>query len=123
MLPGEVAEGAEEIVIDEEKEKSLYLLEYDVYNVGSGILIGRIYYLKKRFILGGRCWETAQIVEKEKKVYATFIGNAPVVAKVFEGKGAGNYNYLLAPVLKKRINKLFAYLRICIEFASLASLV
>jgi len=77
--------------------------EYDVHNVGTGRLIGRIYHLKKRFILGGRCWETAQIVEKEKKVYATFIGNAPAVAKVFEGKGAGNYNYLLAPVLKRRI--------------------
>lgn len=77
--------------------------EYDVHNVGTGRLIGRIYHLKKRFILGGRCWETAQIVEKEKKVYATFISNAPAVAKVFEGKGAGNYNYLLAPVLKRRI--------------------
>ncbi len=77
--------------------------EYDVYDVASGRLIGRIFYLKKRFILGGRCWELVQIVEKEKKVYARDIGNAPAVAKIFEGKGEGNYSYLLASILKKRI--------------------
>ena len=32
-----------------------------------------------------------------------FTGKAPAVAKVFEGKGAGNYNYLLAPVLKQKL--------------------
>jgi len=77
--------------------------EYDVYDVASGRLIGRVFYLKKRFILGGRCWELVQIVEKEKKVYARDVGNVPAVAKIFEGKGDGNYNYLLAPILKKRI--------------------
>jgi len=77
--------------------------EYDVYDVASGRLIGRIFYLKNRFILGGRCWELVQIAEKEKKVYARDIGNAPAVAKIFEGKGDGNYSYLLAPILKKRI--------------------
>lgn len=77
--------------------------EYDVYDIGSSRLIGRIYHLKKKFILGGRCWETVQIVEKDKKLYAAYIGNTPAVAKVFEGKGAGNYNYLLAPVLKKKV--------------------
>ena len=77
--------------------------EYDVYDVASGRLIGRVFYLKKRFILGGRCWELVQIAEKEKKVYARDIGTAPAVAKIFEGKGEGNYSYLLAPILKKRI--------------------
>ncbi len=77
--------------------------EYDVYDVATGRLVGRIYYLKKKFVLGGRCWEMVQVVEKEKKIYARYIGNTPTVAKVFEGKGAGNYNYLLASVLKKRI--------------------
>lgn len=77
--------------------------EYDVYDVAGGRLIGRVFYLKKRFILGGRCWELVQIAEKEKKIYARDIGNAPGVAKIFEGKGEGNYSYLLAPILKKRI--------------------
>ncbi len=77
--------------------------EYDVYDVVSGRLVGRVFYLKKRFILGGRCWELVQIVEKEKKIYARDIGSAPAVAKIFEGKGEGNYSYLLAPILKERI--------------------
>lgn len=77
--------------------------EYDVYDIVSGRLVGRVFYLKKRFILGGRCWELVQTVEKEKKIYARDIGSAPAVAKVFEGKGEGNYSYFLAPVLKKRI--------------------
>lgn len=74
--------------------------EYGVYDVAQGNLIGRIYYLVEKFILGGRCWQKVRVLEKEKKVYAKFIGRGPTFAKVFEGKGAGNYNYLLAPVLK-----------------------
>ena len=77
--------------------------EYDVTDVGTSRLIGRIFHLKKRFILGGCCWESVRIDEKAKIVYAKYIGNTPAVAKVFEGKGAGNYNFLLAPVLKKKI--------------------
>ena len=52
-------------------------------------------------MLGGRCWQINQIVESEKKVYAKCIGEAPAVTKIFEGKGAGSYNYLLAPVIKR----------------------
>jgi ATP-dependent Lhr-like helicase len=77
--------------------------EYDVYDIASNKLIGRIFHLKSRFILGGRCWETVQVAEKDKRVYAKYIGDTPAVAQVFEGKGAGNYNYLLAPILKDRI--------------------
>ena len=77
--------------------------EYDVFDVGTTRLIGRIFHLKKRFILGGRCWETVRIVDTEKKVYARDIGSSPAVAKVFEGKGDGNYAYTLAPVLLKRL--------------------
>jgi len=77
--------------------------EYDVHDIGVGRLVGRIFHLKKRFVLGGSCWETVRIDVKEKRVYAKYIRNLPAVAKVFEGKGAGNYNYLLAPVLKMRI--------------------
>uniref|UniRef100_A0A7C4TH24 DEAD/DEAH box helicase n=1 Tax=candidate division WOR-3 bacterium TaxID=2052148 RepID=A0A7C4TH24_UNCW3 len=76
--------------------------EYDVYDINQGSLIGRIYYLLDRFILGGRCWEKVKVLEKEKKVYARFIGEGPEFSKVFEGKGAGNYNYLLSVVLKKQ---------------------
>jgi ATP-dependent Lhr-like helicase len=77
--------------------------EFDVFDITSGAMIGKIFYLREKFILGGKCWQTVQISEKEKKVYAKFIGDASAVAKIFEGKGAGNYNYLLAPVLKNRI--------------------
>lgn len=77
--------------------------EYDVFDVGTTRLIGRIFHLKKRFILGGRCWETVKIVDTEKRVFARDIGSSPAVAKVFEGKGDGNYAYTLAPVLLKRL--------------------
>jgi ATP-dependent Lhr-like helicase len=76
--------------------------EYDVFDVNQGNLIGRIFYLHDQFILGGRCWQKVQVLEKEKKVYARFIRNGPAFAKIFEGKGAGNYNYRLAPVLRDR---------------------
>jgi len=76
--------------------------EYDVYDISTGIMIGRIYYLLERFILGGKCWEKVNVLEKEKKVYARFIGEGPEFSKIFEGKGAGNYNYLLSAVLKNR---------------------
>ena len=75
--------------------------EYDVYDVATGNLMGRIYYVLEKFILGGRCWEKVRVIEKEKKVYAKYVSSAPAITKIFEGKGAGNYNYLLAPVLKK----------------------
>ncbi len=77
--------------------------EYDVFDVGTTRIIGRVFHLKKRFILGGRCWETVRIVDTEKRVYARDIGSSPGVAKVFEGKGDGNYAYTLAPVLLKRL--------------------
>jgi ATP-dependent Lhr-like helicase len=77
--------------------------EYDVYDVAQGNLIGRIFHVRELFILGGRCWQIVQIIEKEKKIYARCLGNAPGIAQVFEGKGAGNYSFLLAPVLKQRM--------------------
>ncbi|MEO0215766.1 MAG: DEAD/DEAH box helicase [candidate division WOR-3 bacterium] len=77
--------------------------EYSVYDISQGNLIGRIYYLLKRFILGGRCWERVKVLESEKKVYARVIGEGPEFAKIFEGKGAGNYNYLLSAVLKAKL--------------------
>ncbi|MGB9719972.1 MAG: DEAD/DEAH box helicase [bacterium] len=82
--------------------------EYAVFDISTGIMIGRIYYLLEKFILGGKCWEKVQVMEKEKKVYARFIGEGPEFSKIFEGKGAGNYNYLLSAVLK---NKFFAELQ------------
>ncbi|UCG90829.1 MAG: DEAD/DEAH box helicase [candidate division WOR-3 bacterium] len=77
--------------------------EYDVFDVTSGSFIGRIFYLQEQFILGGKCWQIVQMSEREKKVYAKFIGHASKVAKIFEGKGAGNYDYLLSTILKKKI--------------------
>ncbi len=76
--------------------------EYDVYEISSGVLIGRIFYLLEKFILGGKCWQKVQVLEKEKKVYARCIGEGPEFSKIFEGKGAGNYNYLLSTILKNR---------------------
>lgn len=77
--------------------------EYDVIDGGNGQLIGRIFHLKQQFILGGRCWEIVRIDDPNKKVYAACRGNAPAIAKIFEGKGAGNYSFMLAPELKKRV--------------------
>ncbi len=76
--------------------------EYDVFDISTGILIGRIFYLHDRFILGGRCWAKVNVMEKEKKVYARFVGDGPEFSRIFEGKGAGNYNYLFSAVLKNR---------------------
>jgi ATP-dependent Lhr-like helicase len=76
--------------------------EYDVYDINTGNLVGRIYYLLERFILGGKCWEKVNVLEKEKKVYARFISEGPAFSKIFEGKGAGNYNYLLSVLLKRK---------------------
>jgi len=77
--------------------------EYDVFNVTLGNRVGRIFHLREKFVLGGRCWQIAEIVEKEKKVYARCIGDASAVTKIFEGKGAGSYYYQLAPVIKQRV--------------------
>jgi ATP-dependent Lhr-like helicase len=77
--------------------------EYDVFNADSQKQIGRIFHLKQRFILGGCCWETVRIADKEKRVYARYIGASPAVSKIFEGKGDGNYSYTIAPVIKQRI--------------------
>jgi len=77
--------------------------EYDVIDAGTERLIGRIFHVKQQFILGGRCWEIVRIDESNKKIYAVFRGNAPAIAKVFEGKGAGNYSFMLAPELKTRV--------------------
>lgn len=77
--------------------------EYDVFNVDTQSLVGRIFHLKNKFILGGCCWETIRISESDKRVYAKYIGASPAVAKIFEGKGDGNYSYMLAPILKQRV--------------------
>ncbi|KPK63557.1 hypothetical protein AMJ83_06530 [candidate division WOR_3 bacterium SM23_42] len=76
--------------------------EYDVFNVTSGTLLGRIFHLREKFVLGGKCWQIASITEKEKKVYAKCVGEASAVTKIFEGKGAGSYNYRLAPIIKEK---------------------
>lgn len=76
--------------------------EYDVFNVTSGTLVGRIFHLREKFVLGGKCWQIANITEKEKKVYAKCVGEASAVTKIFEGKGAGSYNYRLAPIVKEK---------------------
>ncbi|MGB7054658.1 MAG: DEAD/DEAH box helicase [bacterium] len=75
--------------------------EYDVFNAALGNMVGRVFHLREKFVLGGKCWQISQIAEKEKKVYARCIGDASAVTKIFEGKGAGSYNYLLAPTIKR----------------------
>ncbi|UCD19166.1 MAG: DEAD/DEAH box helicase [candidate division WOR-3 bacterium] len=76
--------------------------EYDVFSETLGTHVGRIFHLRERFVLGGKCWQVSQIIEKDKKVFARCIGDAPAVTKIFEGKGAGSYNFRLAPVIKSR---------------------
>ncbi|HEC77548.1 MAG TPA: DEAD/DEAH box helicase [candidate division WOR-3 bacterium] len=77
--------------------------EFDVFNLETDELIGRVFYVKKRFILGGRCWETVRVRDKKKKIYARLLGDMDGAVKIFEGKGEGNYNYLLSPLLKKKL--------------------
>jgi ATP-dependent Lhr-like helicase len=77
--------------------------EYDVFDTAQGNRIGRVFHLQNIFILGGRCWQIVKILEKEKRVYAQYLRQAPGVAKIFEGKGAGSYHYLMAPVLKGKL--------------------
>lgn len=73
--------------------------EYDVIDAENGNRVGRIFYLLERFILGGRCWQRLRVDEAGKKLYARRIAAGPEFSKVFEGKGAGNYSYQLAPLL------------------------
>lgn len=77
--------------------------EYNVVDMATGRMVGRVFHLRNRFILAGKCWETVKIDQKEKAVYVKYVRNLPAVAKVFEGKGEGNYNYLLANVFKKEL--------------------
>ena len=76
--------------------------EYDVINVSLGTMVGRVFHLREKFILSGKCWQISRIDEKEKRVYARCTGDASAVTKVFEGKGAGSYNFRMAPVIKDK---------------------
>ncbi|MEO0183902.1 MAG: DEAD/DEAH box helicase [candidate division WOR-3 bacterium] len=76
--------------------------EYEVLDTSTGTPVGRIYYLREKFILGGRYWEKVEVKEKERRVFARCIEDGPEFSKIFEGKGAGNYNYLLSVLLKQR---------------------
>ncbi|MEO0092845.1 MAG: hypothetical protein ABIK67_01115, partial [candidate division WOR-3 bacterium] len=75
---------------------------YDVYDISSNTHIGKIYYLAKRFILGGRTWELVEKKEKERKVLAQRIGEVDGTTKLFEGTGTGGYYYQLASVIKQK---------------------
>ncbi len=76
--------------------------EYEVYDVAKDTPVGKIFYPKETFILSGKCWQTVNVSDDKKRIYAKAIGDTTDYEKVFEGKGAGNYNYLLAPVIKKK---------------------
>lgn len=76
--------------------------EYEVYDITGGSIIGKIFYPAENFILSGKCWQRVKILENEKRVYAKVVNKTSEFTKVFEGKGAGNYNYLLAPVIKRK---------------------
>jgi ATP-dependent Lhr-like helicase len=76
--------------------------DYDVINVSLGTMVGRVFHLREKFVLGGKCWQISRIDEKEKKVYARCTGDASAVTKVFEGKGAGSYNFRMASVIKSK---------------------
>jgi ATP-dependent helicase Lhr and Lhr-like helicase len=75
---------------------------YDVYDISNNTHIGKIFYLSKRFILGGRTWEMVEKQEKEKKVLAQRIAEAEGSTKLFEGTGTGGYYYRLASVIKQK---------------------
>ncbi len=77
--------------------------EYDVFDISQNRIIGRIFYVRNQFILGGRCWQTVQVQQKERRVYAKYVQDIPALARIFEGKGERTYNYLLAPILKSKL--------------------
>jgi len=76
--------------------------EYDVINVSLGTMVGRVFHLREKFVLSGKCWQISRIDEKEKRVYARCTGDASAVTKVFEGKGTGSYNFRMAPAIKDK---------------------
>lgn len=75
---------------------------YDVYNASNNTHIGKIFYLSKHFILGGRTWEIVEKKEKERKVLAKPISEASGTTKLFEGTGSGGYYYRLASIIKQK---------------------
>lgn len=77
--------------------------EYNVVNVANDSSVGRVFYPQDTFILGGAFWQTVSVKEAEKTLYAKYAGNGPEFAKIFEGKGAGNYQYGLAKLLKQKL--------------------
>ncbi len=75
---------------------------YDVYDINNNAPVGKIFYLSKQFILGGKTWEMVGKEEKAKRVIARRIGDASGTTKLFEGTGTGGYYYRLASVIKHR---------------------
>jgi ATP-dependent Lhr-like helicase len=76
---------------------------YDVYDISNNNHIGKIFYLSKHFILGGRNWEMVEKKEKERKVLAKQISEVSGTTKLFEGTGSGGYYYRLASVIKQKL--------------------
>jgi ATP-dependent Lhr-like helicase len=76
---------------------------YEVYDVGSGLHIGTVFFVYHHFVLGGRSWELVEHREKEKRLMVRPLAAVSTNTKVFEGTGTGGYSYKLAPVLKARL--------------------
>jgi len=76
---------------------------YEVYDVTCGRHLGTVFFLFRRFMLGGRTWETVEFKEKEKRVLVRPLEDVGATTKVFEGTGTVGYGYRIALMLKNRL--------------------
>jgi ATP-dependent Lhr-like helicase len=77
--------------------------EYEVFDAASHTRIGRIFYLRRQFILGGRCWELVEVKEKERRAFVRLVKSLGATTKIFEGTGTPGYSHQMAVEIKKRI--------------------
>ncbi len=77
--------------------------KYEVRDVGTGRQLGTVFFLMRRFMLGGRAWETVEFRERERRILVRPLRGAGATAEVFEGTGTGGYGYRMAGELKSRL--------------------
>ncbi len=77
--------------------------EYEIFDAATHTRIGRIFYLKQRFILGGRSWELVEVKEKERRAFVRLVKELSGTTKIFEGTGTPGYSTQLALAIKKKV--------------------
>jgi ATP-dependent Lhr-like helicase len=77
--------------------------KYDVFDVSTRRHLGTVFFLFRRFVLGGRTWELVEFKEKDKAIMVRPSREVGATTEVFEGTGTGGYGYRMAQVLKSRL--------------------